>query len=69
MSRRRDCVFLIRMWRDGNHSGDGIWRGSIHDVTTGRRRYVIALGDVTEFIVEALHAEPAPTEPPFDNSH
>ncbi len=67
MSPRRECVFMIRMWHGGDRVGGADWRGSIHDVTTGRRRYISALGDVSEFLMEALRAEAA-AEPPSDSS-
>ncbi len=69
MSPRRECIFMIRMWHSGERIGDGDWRGSIHDVTTGRRRYISALVDVSEFLMEALLAEAAAAEPPSESSH
>jgi hypothetical protein len=67
MSDRRECVFLIRMWRPGDDAGDGTWRGSIHDVTTGRRRYITGLADASEFITDALHADTFGKEAPSES--
>jgi hypothetical protein len=69
MSSRHECVFLVRMWRDGGRIDDGPWRGSIHEVATGRRRYLSAPADVSEFIAGALRSEAAAAEPPPEASH
>ena len=69
MSIRRERVFLVRMWRDGNLSDAGSWRGSIHEVATGRRRYLSALADIVEFIAGALRSpDPSTAEPPTEYS-
>ena len=69
MPTRREHVFLVRMWLDGNLSDAGSWRGSIHEVATGRRRYVSGLADIGEFIEGALRSpEPAAAESPTEHS-
>jgi hypothetical protein len=57
------------MWRDGDRIDDGPWRGSIQEVATGRRRYLSAPTDVSEFIAGALRSEAAAAEPPPEASH
>lgn len=50
------------MWREGE-SGDGRdWRGSIHDVASGRRLYITAPGEITDFVAMAL-TQPPPDKP------
>jgi hypothetical protein len=61
MSSRRECVFLVRMWRNGGCTEEGRWRGSIYEVTTGRRRYLGAPAEVCEFIASALRSPEAST--------
>jgi hypothetical protein len=61
MSSRRECVFLVRMWRNAGNTGEGLWRGSIHEVATGRRRYVSAPADISEFVEGALRSPEAST--------
>jgi hypothetical protein len=61
MPNRRECVFLVRMWRDAGDTGEGLWRGSIHEVATGRRRYLSAPADISEFVEGALRSLKAST--------
>ncbi len=45
------CVFLVRMWLHGGEpEAGGTWRGSIHDVESGRIFYLADTRDVAEFI-------------------
>lgn len=41
------------MWRE-RESASRAWRGSVHDVATGRRFYVTAPGEITDFIAVSL---------------
>jgi hypothetical protein len=42
------------MWRDNDTTGDGGWRGSVHDIRIGRRFYLTSPGEITDFITVAL---------------
>ena len=54
---RDERVFLVRMWMEPQ---DVVWRGSVHDVTSGRRRYVTDPSEVADFIAIGLtNAAPA----------
>jgi len=48
------------MWREADPTGQRGWRGSIHDVTTGRRHYVTAPVEVGDFIDVTLRRDPGP---------
>ena len=50
------------MWREGESDDNRDWRGSVHDVVSGRRLYITAPGEITDFISVVL-AQPAPEEP------
>jgi hypothetical protein len=52
--RRDERVFLVRMWRERETAASRSWRGSVHDVATGRRFYVTAPGEITDFITVSL---------------
>jgi hypothetical protein len=53
-SPRDERVFLVRMWREHETAASRSWRGSVHDVATGRRFYVTAPGEITDFIAASL---------------
>ncbi len=47
------------MWRERAFSGAcGDWRGSVHDVLTGRRLYLTAPDDIADFVRRALSDVP-----------
>jgi hypothetical protein len=52
-SDRREHVFLVRMWVESTRQRQETWRGSIHEVASGRKLYVTGPGEVADFI--ALH--------------
>jgi len=52
--QRDERVFLVRMWRERETAKSRSWRGSVHDVATGRRFYVTAPGEITDFIAVSL---------------
>jgi hypothetical protein len=57
--QRDERVFLVRMWREREAAETRDWRGSVHEVATGRRLYVTAPGEVSDFISVALTHPPA----------
>ena len=59
--RREERVFLVRMWLERTPQNDA-WRGSVHDVSTGRRLYVTGPGEVADFIATGLAGAPEATE-------
>lgn len=48
--RRRDVTFLVRMWLPEDSDGDAQWRGSVLEVTSGKRFFVTQPRDVADFI-------------------
>lgn len=61
--RRDERVFLVRMWQeDSQRSRDG-WRGSIHDVASGRKFYVTGLAEIADFIAVRLSQPKTSDEP------
>jgi hypothetical protein len=54
---RNEFTFVVRMWlRDEN--AESQWRGSVHEVSSGRKRFICGTRDVAEFIASFLRAEP-----------
>jgi hypothetical protein len=49
------------MWLERNAQHDA-WRGSIHDVASGRKFYVTGPGEVAEFITVHLNERDASKE-------
>ncbi|HZY98851.1 MAG TPA: hypothetical protein VFE36_04720 [Candidatus Baltobacteraceae bacterium] len=52
--KRQDATFLVRMWRSEESDGRAQWRGSILEVTSGRRFFVTQPHDVADFIAAHL---------------
>lgn len=48
-------TFLVRMWaaEASDENGAG-WRGSVHEVSTGKRLFVTETRDVADFIAACL---------------
>lgn len=48
--------FIIRIWVEerSEEAGQGIWRGSITQVSSGRRRYLNNLEEIADFIIPCL---------------
>jgi len=48
--------FIVKVWvEDGNgEAGQGVWRGHITHVSSGRRQYIKDLGEIEEFIAPYL---------------
>ena len=53
-AKRRDVTFFVRMWLNEASGGDGEWRGSVHEVTSGRRLFVTQTREVADFIAARL---------------
>jgi hypothetical protein len=53
---QREFTFLVRIRRQGE-AADAQWRGSVREVSSGKRRFVSGAGDVIEFITEYLRDE------------
>ncbi|HEY2555326.1 MAG TPA: hypothetical protein VGI15_08740 [Candidatus Cybelea sp.] len=60
-SKRRDATFLVRMWAAGE-AANAQWRGSIREVSTGKRLFVTETREVADFIAACLAASTAITE-------
>jgi hypothetical protein len=54
IGKRRDMTFLVRMWLNEEAAADGEWRGSVHEVTSGRRLFITQTRDVADFIAARL---------------
>ncbi|HEY2476439.1 MAG TPA: hypothetical protein VGI19_16795 [Candidatus Cybelea sp.] len=52
-AKRRDLTFLVRVWFNEEPSG-GEWRGSVHEVASGRRLFITQTRDVADFIAARL---------------
>lgn len=52
--KRRDVTFLVRMWPREHTDGDADWRGSVHEVSSGKRLFVSETREVADFIAEHL---------------
>lgn len=48
--------FIVRIWREqtGERPDQGIWRGHITHVPSGRRRYLRSLDDIVVFIIDYI---------------
>jgi hypothetical protein len=57
-SDQREYTFLVRI-RQLDATPDAQWRGSVHEVTSGKRRFVSGARDVVEFITSYLGDETA----------
>ena len=53
-AKRRDATFLVRMWLTGELGGDEQWRGSVHEVSSGKRLFVTDAREIAEFIAVQL---------------
>jgi hypothetical protein len=53
---RLEFTFLVRMWQP-HGKADAQWRGSVHEVSSGKRRFITGTHDVTEFIESYLRDE------------
>lgn len=53
---QREFTFLVRVWgRDG--TGGAVWRGSVHEVQSGNRRFITGSHEIAEFIASFLRGE------------
>jgi hypothetical protein len=57
-SDQREFTFLVRI-RQMDETADPQWRGSVHEVASGKRRFVSGVRDVVEFISSYLRDEDA----------
>ncbi len=58
-SGRSEMVFVVRMWQQGiGENGESEWRGSIHQVDSGRSFYVTGPREVADLISASLAEEP-----------
>jgi hypothetical protein len=57
-------VFLVRLWREADDDAPGSWRGSVHDVSLGTKRYVSAPAEIAEFVAARLAAADDAPDPP-----
>lgn len=55
-TERRERVFLVRLWRAGDPAGEHAWRGSVHDVTFGPKRFVTGSQEIADFVALRLRA-------------
>lgn len=52
--KRQEATFLVRMWLAEEPDGGAEWRGSVVEVTSGRRLFVSQPRDVADFIATHL---------------
>ncbi len=60
-AKREQRVFLVRMWREESALAAD-WRGSVHDVASGRRFYCSSPIEIADLIAGTL-PETAPALP------
>lgn len=48
--QRREELFVLRMWSEGDDSSAHSWRASITHVASGERRYFTNYGNLCEFL-------------------
>ncbi|MGA8476003.1 MAG: hypothetical protein WB681_13195 [Candidatus Cybelea sp.] len=61
-NERSEIVFVVRMWQQGiGEDGGSEWRGSIHQVDSGRSFYVTGPREVADFISVSLVEEASST--------
>jgi hypothetical protein len=53
-AKRREATFLVRMWCSEEPGCDVEWRGSVHEIASGRRLFVTHTRDVADFIAARL---------------
>jgi len=46
------------MWTENAEQSSEAWRGSIHDIASGRKLYLTGPGEVADFITFRLRADP-----------
>ncbi len=61
-SDRAERVFLVRLWREPG-SPARAWRGSVHDVSLGSKRYITAPQEIAEFVTLQLATSDEPDGP------
>ncbi len=47
---QREFTFVVRIRQQVESSGSH-WRGSVHEVNSGKRRFIGTIHDVTDFII------------------
>lgn len=47
---KRDELFVVRMWFEGEYSVQTPWRASVTHVSSGRRHYFTNYGELCEFL-------------------
>jgi hypothetical protein len=58
-NRRREHLFLVRMWTDDlESSATSSWRGSVRHVASGRTFFVVGPSEVADFITLRLGDTP-----------
>jgi hypothetical protein len=49
-ARRREDMFVVRIWREPQPSGAAAWRGCSEHVTSGHKFYFASFADLIDFI-------------------
>ncbi len=55
-AEQREFTFLVRIWGREETTGTQ-WRGSVHEVSSGNRRFVTGTHDIAEFIGSYLRGD------------
>lgn len=53
-------TFIVRMWVPEESPNRSDWRGSVHEVVSGKRLFVTGLRDIVDFI--AMHLDDLPAK-------
>jgi len=52
--KRQDVMFVVRMWLPEETDAEAQWRGSVLEVSSGKRFFVTQPRDVADFIATHL---------------
>jgi hypothetical protein len=61
-ARRREDMFVVRIWREAQPSGAAAWRGCSEHVSSGQRFYFASFADLIDFIRLRLDSDAETSE-------
>lgn len=64
---RLDHLFIVRIWNEAAHGGDG-WRGSVEHVPSGQRMYFVSFKDLNDFIQLRTRSQTKSTPSPLEEN-
>jgi len=58
LQRRRDEMFVIRIWSENDRLVRSLWRASVTHVASGQRHYFTNYGELCEFLDRWRNTQP-----------